>query len=1234
VSIFDETRWHETITEGERALELFTDRHEAIRRFSEYLNAEPPRKSILFFHGDGGNGKSLLLKFLLKHYCKRLSEGNWEFVRSHTGEEFEANLKNAQDAQDVPLALLDFGMKPVGEDRPLEAFSGLLMLRRALAHSVREAGYRLRFPLYDYACVWYLHKTGGLSKERLQSLFPAEEVEFIGEIVNALSQTSWGTLGKTVLNIFSKHSREWFTLYSQRRRLDETQLERIQMMEPQSELIDHLPHLFAEDLNVGMSAERSPERIVLLFDTHEAFWGSQRDLSNDLFFQRDEWLRRLLGTLDLSSGIVAIVAGRDRPRWPDAVKHRIPEEYVDSFLVGHLSEAHAEQYLERASISDASMRRCLVAYALVGTDQVHPLYLGLCADIVLAAAEKGVSLSPEDFRVTSQTADKGAALVDRLLRYVDVEIGFAVLALCASRAFDLNLYLKLGQALNFAASEPAFRAVLTRFSFVWRAPGHGRDGQDWYRIHELLRRLARQRDDDVCRRAHEFLDEYYFKLGEEGDVAATAEAFYHANRLDSARGVGEWVNTFENALQNSHYELCGALLNVRRELIIETDAELGQVSSAEGSYFAALARYEEAMQEYSEAIRAYDEALRQENDFSHVHNKALVFAHLGTLQTQLSQHKEAEENYEKAIAAYDEALKLAPERAIIYTNKGSALTSLGELRAGLARYEEAEANQMEAIAAHGEALRLEPDYINAHVNNGITLLRLGILYSLLSQHERAIESYAAASAACDEALRLAPDFLPVYHNKAVVSGALGELQAQLAQYDEATKSYEEAIAAYDEALRLAPDDILARLNKGFTLITLGDLEAQLSRHEKAKLSCGEALAACDEVLRRAPDHVEAHDNRGTALLKRGELQFSLGEYVAAADSYRDAVAAYDEALRRSPDHVLAHVNKATTLSWLGGLHAFLSRHGEAIKSYEESIAAYDKALGLAPDHILALANKGAAFVRRGELQADLSQHAEAIKSYEEAIAICGKALRRSPDYIVARVNIQVTLIRLGDSQTALSLHKDAEESYRKSMTTCDETLELAPDHVLSYLNKGTALTNLGDLYASLSYYDEAGAAYGMAVAAYDGSLKHSPDHVLARVNIAAALLRLGKLQAQLFRHEEAIKNYKKAIVACEEVLRHAPENAHAHANRGIALQCLSASQGSLAQLREACESLQSALAEYSWVIGVAPDNEWMQKERDRLQKIFDGSCNPNQFSLAKIENSPISVTINTWYGSS
>lgn len=53
-----------SITEHWHAIRDFTNRSDEIRCFVEYLNVDPPKDTILFFYGDGGNGKSLLLGFL------------------------------------------------------------------------------------------------------------------------------------------------------------------------------------------------------------------------------------------------------------------------------------------------------------------------------------------------------------------------------------------------------------------------------------------------------------------------------------------------------------------------------------------------------------------------------------------------------------------------------------------------------------------------------------------------------------------------------------------------------------------------------------------------------------------------------------------------------------------------------------------------------------------------------------------------------------------------------------------------------------------------------------------------------------------------------------------------------------------------------------------------------------------------------------------------------------------
>jgi hypothetical protein len=77
--------------------------------------------------------------------------------------------------------------------------------------------------------------------------------------------------------------------------------------------------------------------------------------------------------------------------------------------VGHFSPADARDYLQKADIKDAALQQSLIDYASVAAEEVHPLYLGLCADVVLAARAQGKFLTPDDFPTAPETPDKSRA---------------------------------------------------------------------------------------------------------------------------------------------------------------------------------------------------------------------------------------------------------------------------------------------------------------------------------------------------------------------------------------------------------------------------------------------------------------------------------------------------------------------------------------------------------------------------------------------------------------------------------------------------------------------------------------------------------------------------------------------------------------------------------------------------------------------------------------------------------
>src|SRR4028119_2072546 len=567
--IDDEDFESESIS-GDRQLRLFTGRHEFTRRFAFYLNEDLPREQILYFYGDGGNGKSLLLKHLQVNCCKRFSPPVWEQLRAlpeSKAAEVANLVRHAEPETYTPIPVVrhDFGLIPIKEDKPQDRFYGLLMLRRNLAEAAKK--YKFKFPNYDFACFWYLLNKGDLNAT-LEQLFPDDVIQVVAPAIEILAGFPLITPGVTFLKLLDKLGgiERAMKLIQNRLRVSDDKAEEIRRKDIDTELIDCLPTLFARDLNAAMAGKHKPERLVMLFDTHETLWDEKRNSQGINFWYQDEWFRRLLRAIDFKAGIVVAVAGRDCPvtqvRWPNAPANtEIPEDYIDAQLVGHLSAADARDYLHKVEIDKADLADAVIKYASVNPDeswenlQVHPFYLGLCADVVLAERKRGIELLSSDFARIPRLENKTEELTDLLLSYVDREVRSAVHSLSACRAFDEDLYVKLGVGCHFQASSANFE-VLTSFSFVWKSE---KRGDNWYRIHDLLRRLDADRDHPKTRRAHEVLDGHY------REVRDAAEAIFHANRLDWERGMKEWVEVFDEALRLSRYGECEALLGVRDE---------------------------------------------------------------------------------------------------------------------------------------------------------------------------------------------------------------------------------------------------------------------------------------------------------------------------------------------------------------------------------------------------------------------------------------------------------------------------------------------------------------------------------------------------------------------------------------------------------------------------------------------------------------------------------------------
>jgi len=1046
-----------SITEHDRALPLFADRLAERRLFLRYLHTEPPPEQMLFFHGDGGNGKSLLLKLLLTGYCRRLPAADWARLDAIADDRacvtgYDALARSADGSVAVPCVYHDLAGLGSAEDDPRGYWSGPLMIGRAL-------GARgLKLPLFDYALMLYLRGRGQLSAERIKALFPAAEADFAGTLFDLINDTPVAGLAVKVIGLFDKHLKTDFALWRTGLKLDEARLQALQAMaatDQGARLGDALPRLLGESIDAAMQLPGAPPRLVLLIDTHESFWGTGRHTeSTATYFERDEWLRALLAQLYLPNhGVIVALAGREPPRWADALDCPIPGDLIDTQLIGHLDPPDADDYLtralshepgrERTGDPDRALRAALIRYTQIAPDQVHPLYLGLAADLCLSARERGERLTAADFPPgpAGTRRDPGRELVTRLLRYCTGEVQSAVTQLAAARGFDRALYFALGDRLRFDSSAADF-ATLTGFSFVWRDPAR----PERYRIHDLLRRLIAGLEPERTGEAHAALEAIYRGRGE-GDPEAVAEAIYHANRQDWMRGANEWIEVMDGALANARYALGDALAALRSALRLETPYAAGAVARRIGELAGARSRHGTAQGAFREALASLDEALEQASDEVAAYNeKGLVLWRLGELRAALSDHAGAELAFAQAIAAYGEALTRAPDYVDAHINKGSALARLGELRAALSDHAGAESVYTQSIAAYSEALTRAPDQVMAHTNKGNALRLLGELRAALSDHAGAELAFAQAIAAYGEALTRAPDQVAAHINKGNALVRLGELRAALSDQAGAEAAYTQAIAAYGEALTRAPDYVDAHNNKGVALMSLGELRAALSDHAGAEAAYTQAIAAYGEALTRAPDQGAAHMNNGNALLSLGELRAALSDHAGAKVAFAQAIAAYGEALTRAPDYVGAHMNKGNALLSLGELRAALSDHAGAEAAYAQAIAAYGEALTRAPDDVVAHINKGNALSSVGDLHVTLGDQARAESAYCAAIAATNEALRRAPNDVIALGNHGELLRKLADLEHQRGNASAACARLREAKSLLERALTLAPNH--------------------------------------------------------------------------------------------------------------------------------------------------------------------------------------------
>jgi len=472
--------------------------------FEATLNLKTPESPtdprVVYFHGPNGIGKSALMQHLRNVICPSVYERAraasadprpWLTRQARQG-------SNRMNAKQVAFAYLDFEHDGNGVECPMIGAVGLYAIARQLAK------FNVVCPLFTVACFAHFKAWARATDKRDFALLRTEELKAINAIWEAGggNDVPGAKMVLALLDLLKKHGNRVLDKVTEQDDLKK-RIESISQMDPAGELARHLPDLLAEDLNRAVGHELGPARIVLLFDSHDAFWRSNDLPSRSNYYHlHDEWLRRLLRRLDRSTWITAVVAGRRKPLWSVSPRYPIADTELQSHEIQGLNAAQGEHLLltrglKRLEIEAAIKEARDVTGPGVG---IHP------ATLLAVAAGQALPESPVD-------------RLEWLIGHVyDAETRDALLVIASfERAFSEDEYFLAGELLRFATTRARLRALVHDEWFESAASAARPSYRLVGRVQRILAEVSKQLPPgrpNLWREAHEAWRDHFAKVGD------------------------------------------------------------------------------------------------------------------------------------------------------------------------------------------------------------------------------------------------------------------------------------------------------------------------------------------------------------------------------------------------------------------------------------------------------------------------------------------------------------------------------------------------------------------------------------------------------------------------------------------------------------------------------------------------------------------------------------------------
>jgi tetratricopeptide (TPR) repeat protein len=844
MTISEEQNRVETAEPMSRAMSLFTNRCAEIALFVEYLHK--PQNSILFLHGERGNGKSLLLRHLQKFYCKKLNEEDWQSL-AFLGDR-ELCLKFAKmPGTAVPAALVDFGFSAQGK-LPVNALVGLLMLYLELARQ------GISLPTFRYAAVHYLLRSCRMSWENIEKTFPQSDE------ANALAGARLAPFGLKSGQTDPAVTADRLNWY-RAQVSDKALLDALERCDSESELAERLPEFLARDINAYASRQSVP--LLLIFDTYQAFFfGTHVSRTEQL--RRDLWLRILLSQLHIGKNLQVVISGREEPVWQEAPDFAIAAERLQLRPIGGLTRQDAGDYLSRAGITDPSIVAVLLQNAEIGADQIHPLYLALCTDAVLEAKKRNLNPSAAEFSRDTAISTEGEPLSQQFLNYFDDETARALRALSACRSFDYEIAAALCKGLGITLSQQDF-AGITAYSFVQEYGG-------MWRIHSMLRGILEGSRDQTFIKAHALLVEYYKNLSGEADgLSATIEAIYHLNNLDWKSGIAFFLSVFRGLLSGMQAAYCGLLLGVLCNLTVGTTEAYADIMRARAQYFTLVGAHPYAMAALLEARSALtDEKTADSPEIKE--QLASVYLEMAETAQTLQMDAHAIEYGTACCRLCEEIFSAGKANRKMVALGLMSLVRLADYYMSMKNLDAA-VELCKAALQFGTDNRDNLDPYEWSLNAGTICVRRGICCWRQDAAREAISHYTSAVKHFDEAISINENDERALTSKCNSLASMATLYSEVQDMEKAGDLYIDALTCAEETIKKVPQSASGRITHAALLVELGDCFMARELFEPAEKTYAAGLIECEDLLKNAPGFLRTYE-----IATRGNIGFARAQF--------------------------------------------------------------------------------------------------------------------------------------------------------------------------------------------------------------------------------------------------------------------------------------------------------------------------------------------------------------------